>query len=196
MCLLVMLTNALTVGYRNSVITTIERRFEFSSVFSGVLSGCLELGSLVTTLFVSYFCAKSHIPRCVAASSLCCVVGSLLYALPHLLSGSYTLSNKAMNKSVEELLCKTPTASNVTHIELQLNAQPQTQKMGDTVSAFLEKFDINSKCLIKPSNMGHFTVLIIANVLIGSSSAPLYTLGTTFIDNHVTKDNSSIYLGS
>ena len=202
MCLIVMLTNALTVGYRNSVITTIEKRFEFSSVFSGVLSGCLELGSLITTLFVSYFCAKSHIPRCVAISSLCCVVGSLLYALPHLLSGSYTLNNKVMNKSMDDLLCKPVyyTNNNNSIIEqqqqhLQLNAQPQ-KAAGDTVISFLKKFDIDiAKCLIKPSNMGHFTVLILANVLIGSSSAPLYTLGTTYIDSHVTKDNASIYLG-
>ena len=205
MCLIVMLTNALTVGYRNSVITTIEKRFEFSSVFSGVLSGCLELGSLITTLFVSYFCAKSHIPRCVAVSSLCCVVGSLLYALPHLLSGSYTLNNKVMNKSMDDLLCKPlyyTSNSNSSIIEehhqqqhLQLNAQPQ-KAAGDTVISFLKKFDIDiAKCLIKPSNMGHFTVLILANVLIGSSSAPLYTLGTTYIDSHVTKDNASIYLG-
>jgi len=47
MCLIVMLTNALLVGYRNSVITTIEKRFEFSSVLSGILSGCLEFGSLI-----------------------------------------------------------------------------------------------------------------------------------------------------
>lgn len=50
MCLIVMFTNALIVGYRNSVITTIEKRFEFSSVLSGILSGCLEFGSLIGNL--------------------------------------------------------------------------------------------------------------------------------------------------
>jgi hypothetical protein len=105
MCLIVMLTNALGVGYRNSVVTTIEKRYEFSSVFSGVLSGCLEVGSLITTLFVSYFCARSHIPRCIAVSALCCAVGSVLYALPHFLSGSYTVNNKVMNKTIDGL-CK------------------------------------------------------------------------------------------
>lgn len=92
MCLIVMLTNALVVGYRNSVITTIEKRYGFSSVFSGVLGGCLEFGSLVTTLFVSYFCAKSHIPRCIGIASLFCGIGALLYALPHLFS-SYSTSS-------------------------------------------------------------------------------------------------------
>ena len=48
----------------------------------------------------------------------------------------------------------------------------------------------------RTKNYGYFSIFILANVLIGSSSAPLYTLGTTYIDNHVTKENSSIYLGN
>lgn len=101
MCLIVMLTNALLVGYRNSVITTIEKRFEFSSVLSGVLSGCLEFGSLIATLFISYFFTKSHIPRAIAISSFFCAIGSFLYALPHFLSKPYTLNNLNIHKSTE-----------------------------------------------------------------------------------------------
>ena len=192
MCLIVMLTNALGVGYRNSVVTTIEKRYEFSSVFSGVLSGCLEVGSLITTLFVSYFCARSHIPRCISASALCCALGSLLYALPHLLSGSYTINGKVINKSNNEMMCKNSVQSNMNSSSITAQAQHGESAVVTFLSSSL---DINPNCLLKPSNIGHFTILIIANVLIGSSSAPLYTLGTSYIDNHVTKDNSSIYLG-
>jgi hypothetical protein len=254
MCLIVMLTNALSVGYRNSVITTIEKRFEISSVLSGVLSGCMEFGSLITTLLVSYFFSTSHIPRSIAASSLCCAVGSLLYALPHLLSGSYTLNNRVMNQSTEDLICRTSPASSLLYRNSRLNqtslhaaaaaaavaaanrlngttilagdytnvndtqiknnfnglitsslflkdnyetneALVQAQQAAAAVISFLNPFDISEKCLLKPSNYGIFTILIIANVLIGCSSAPLYTLGTTYIDNHVTKENSSVYLG-
>jgi len=62
-------------------------------------------------------------------------------------------------------------------------------------NSFFNGFEINANCLIKSSAYGYFVIFIIANVLIGSSTAPLYTLGTTYIDNHVTKENSSIYLG-
>ena len=201
MCLIVMLTNALTVGYRNSVITTIEKRFEFSSVFSGVLSGSLEIGSLITTLFVSYFCAKSNMPKCIAISSLVCGLGSLLYALPHFLSGSYTVNNKVMNKTVEGLLCKIPSPklfnshngmNKTSFLELGLktladtNSEETHTKLkahADNIIAFLNPFDLDPSCLLKPSNYGHFAILIIASLLIGSSSAPLYTLGTTYIGN-------------
>jgi hypothetical protein len=192
MCLIVMLTNALGVGYRNSVVTTIEKRYEYSSVFSGVLSGCLEVGSLITTLFVSYFCARSHIPRCISASALCCAIGSFFYAFPHILSGSYTINSKVMNKTNNEMMCRNLVQTNLNSSSITAQAQHGESPVVTFLSSSL---DINPNCLLKPSNIGHFTILIIANVLIGSSSAPLYTLGTSYIDNHVTKDNSSIYLG-
>lgn len=199
MCLIVMLTNALIVGYRNSVVTTIEKRYEFSSVFSGVLSGCLEFGSLVATLFVSYFCSKSHIPRCIAIGSLLCGLGALLYALPHLLWSSSSLNSgnrKIVSSSItndlqDDLVCQA--------VKLSSNMINMTSELPVAAvlsSSILDKLElINSECLLKPSNFSHFVILIIANILIGSSSAPLYTLGTSYIDQHVEKDNSSVYLG-
>ena len=208
MCLIVMLTNALTVGYRNSVITTVEKRYEFSSVLSGILSGFLEFGSLITTLFVSYFCTKSHIPRCIAISSLCCAVGAFLYALPHFLSGSYTINNRVMNKTTNDLICKNNgyhmlnkhfnQTSLASHAAAMLNDKSSLlddpKALSVAVVSFLNPFDLNSNCIIKPNNFGFFLLLIMANVLIGSSSAPLYTLGTTYIDNYVSKESSSVYL--
>ena len=175
MCLIVMLTNALTVGYRNSVITTIEKRFEISSSMSGVLGGALEVGSLLATLYISYFCANSHIPRCIALSSLCCALGALIYALPHFISNSYTIGNRVMNKTTSDIMC---------HLNENVNELNQNFAFSKLLS----------DCMGKSTSLFLFALLIIANVLIGSSSAPLYTLGTTYIDNHVKKENSSIYL--
>jgi solute carrier organic anion transporter family, member 3A len=187
MCILVMLINALTVGYRSSVITTIEKRFKISSVYSGILSGCLETGSLVTTLYISYFCSTTHIPRCIAVSSIVCALGSFIYALPHFISDTYTTNEQLMtNETKIEKLCSMETPPIVPI------SSPISQS--DTIDSILRPFVIDAECLLKPSSYGYFTLLVIANILIGSSSAPLYTLGTTYIDNHVTKENSSIYL--
>lgn len=177
------------------MVTTIEKRYEFSSVFSGILSGCLEFGSLITTLFVSYFCSKSHIPRCIAIGSLFCGIGALLYALPHALwSGgrvvSSVVSNSSVNEHRDELLCRHRGG-----VGPVIRNSPINGDADAVISSILNTLDLNSACLQKPSNLSHFILLIIANILIGSSSAPLYTLGTSYIDNHVEKDNSSVYLG-
>jgi solute carrier organic anion transporter family, member 3A len=173
MCVTVMLTNALTVGYRSSVITTIEKFFELSSSMSGTLSGCLEVGSLISTLLVSYFFADKSIPKCIAASSICCSIGSFMYAIPHFIT-NYKIKNELNNKAAFNLLC-------------QLN--------GNIIDDSKLLFNNKEPCFEKTTNLSLFILLIIANVLIGSSSAPLYTLGTTYIDNHVSAHNSSIYLG-
>jgi organic anion transporter 3A len=173
MCVTVMLTNALTVGYRSSVITTIEKFFELSSSMSGTLSGCLEVGSLISTLLVSYFFADKSIPKCIAASSICCSIGSFMYAIPHFIT-NYKIKNELNNKAAFNLLC-------------QLN--------GNIIDDSKLLFNNKEQCFEKTTNLSLFILLIIANVLIGSSSAPLYTLGTTYIDNHVSAHNSSIYLG-
>ena len=169
MCVTVMLTNALTVGYRSSVVTTIEKFFELSSSMSGTLSGCLEVGSLVSTLLVSYFFADKSIPKCIAASSLCCSIGSFMYAIPHFIT-DYKIKNELNDKAAYNLICQL----NGTNVDSVNSSEP---------------------CFQKSTNFSLFILLIIANILIGSSSAPLYTLGTTYIDNHVSVNNSSIYLG-
>jgi MFS family permease len=194
MCLIVMLTNALTVGYRNSVITTIEKCYEFSSIISGILSGALEVGSLIATLIVSYFCAKSHIPRCIALSSLMCSLGSLMYALPHFLSKSYTLNNKVLDKTTSDIMCKLVNNATVVRTSDDAVATASVIRHSPMFDQALKPFGLDPECLIKPSHYAHFVTLIIANVLIGTSSAPLYTLGTAYIDNHVSQENASIYL--
>lgn len=191
MCLIVMLTNALTVGYRNSVITTIEKRFEFSSMSSGILSGILEIGSLITTLIMSYFFTNSHIPKCVAVSSVVCGLASIMYSLPHFLSDSQHFSLSS-NQTIDKLLCMINRSQNFDDNNVKMENMVKTSQ---TIDSILDKFDIKSHCLLKPSNIGAFLIFSFANVLIGSTSAPLYTLGTSYIDSYVHKDNSSVYLG-
>lgn len=71
LALLVTLQQAVASGYVNSVITTIETRFEIPSRFSGLIASSYEMGNVVTVLFVSYLGAKRHIPRWIAIGEYC-----------------------------------------------------------------------------------------------------------------------------
>lgn len=52
-CMLVTVQQALSSGYFNSVITTIEKRFDVPSKLSGTIASTFEIGNLCTIIFVS-----------------------------------------------------------------------------------------------------------------------------------------------
>lgn len=63
---LVTLQQALSSGYINSVITTIEKRFEIPSSLSGLIASSYEIGNVITVIFVSYLGSRRHIPVWIA----------------------------------------------------------------------------------------------------------------------------------
>ena len=60
--MLVTLQQALASGYFNSVITTIEKRYEIPSSITGIIASMYEIGNVVTVIFVSYLGSRRHIP--------------------------------------------------------------------------------------------------------------------------------------
>ncbi|CAG2182726.1 unnamed protein product, partial [Oppiella nova] len=81
--ILVTLQQALSSGYFNSVITTIEKRFDFPSKVTGAIVSTFELGNLLTIIFVSYFGTYRHIPQWIGKGILITGIGSIVFAIPH-----------------------------------------------------------------------------------------------------------------
>lgn len=67
---LVTLQQALSSGYINSVITTIEKRFEIPSSLSGLVASSYEIGNVITVIFVSYLGSRRHIPVWIGIGKL------------------------------------------------------------------------------------------------------------------------------
>ena len=48
----------------------------------------------------------------------------------------------------------------------------------------------------EPESYGHPLILfMLAQVLLGCGGSPLFTLGVTYVDDHVAKESSSVYIG-
>lgn len=166
MCLLMVVATAVSTGYLNSVITTIEKRFEIGSSVSGMIAASYEFGSLVSVIFVSYLGSNRHIPKWIGMGVLVMGIGSLLFALPHIIAPKYTLQSGMSINSTDENICR-----------------GSPEKPGGL-------------CIDEHSgNGGYVFLLIAAQILIGTGGTPILTLGITYVDNHVAKEKSPAYLG-
>ncbi|OTF79993.1 organic anion transporter-like protein, partial [Euroglyphus maynei] len=187
-CLLVTLQQALSSGYFNSVITTMEKRFDISSQMSGAIVSTFEVGNLATIIFVSYFGTHRHIPRWIGTGIVVTAIGSLIFSLPHFMSLKSSLDMNGRNQSDQQYL------DNTCRIPKPALTSPFLEKASQFINLGL--LDDDPNCLQESNyHAPQMLVFMLAMVLIGCGGTPIFTLGTTYIDDHVPKESSSMYMG-
>ncbi|XP_047009434.1 solute carrier organic anion transporter family member 3A1 isoform X2 [Ictalurus punctatus] len=159
-----------TVGaYLVSVLTTLERRFNLQSADVGVIASSFEIGNLALILFVSYFGARAHRPRLIGCGGIVMALGALLSALPEFLTNQYEYkSTKVWRKEPGRDMC-----SNMSRRDV----------------------DDGGLCSNKANTNMMYLLLIVAQVLLGIGATPVQPLGVSYIDDHVQKKDSSLYIG-
>ncbi|XP_046889713.1 solute carrier organic anion transporter family member 3A1 isoform X1 [Hypomesus transpacificus] len=157
-----------TVGaYLVSVLTTLERRFNLQSADVGVIASSFEIGNLALILFVSYFGAKAHRPRLIGCGGIVMALGALLSALPEFLTTQYEY-NPDETWMVE---------------------------FGRDVCTNRTERDEEEICSNKANTNMMYLLLIGAQVLLGIGATPVQPLGVAYIDDHVKRKDSSLYIG-
>ncbi|KAK3742780.1 hypothetical protein QZH41_013896, partial [Actinostola sp. cb2023] len=80
-------------GVYSVSITTIEKRFGYSSSKTGVLTSCYDIAALLVTPFVSYLGATRKKPKWCGVGLLVMGIGFFIFILPHLFSDKYMIGN-------------------------------------------------------------------------------------------------------
>lgn len=155
--------------FQVSVLTTLERRFNLQSADVGVIASSFEIGNLALILFVSYFGAKAHRPRLIGCGGIVMALGALLSALPEFLTKQYEIG-EMWRTDVGRDVCSNTSSSDA-------------QLAEDTV------------CANKANTNMMYLLLIGAQVLLGIGATPVQPLGVSYIDDHVKKKDSSLYIG-
>lgn len=110
-CLLVTLNQALSSGYFNSVITTIEKRFDIPSRMTGLIASTFEIGNLITVIFVSYFGTHRHIPKWIGRGVVVTGLGSIVFSLAHFVARDNPLDMVNISGPLDDNICHIPSPS-------------------------------------------------------------------------------------
>ncbi|XP_058011882.1 solute carrier organic anion transporter family member 3A1 [Ahaetulla prasina] len=162
-----------TVGaYLVSVLTTLERRFNLQSADVGVIASSFEIGNLVLILFVSYFGARGHRPRLIGCGGIIMALGALLSALPEFLTHQYEYESG--------------------EIRWRAEGRDVCIVNGSTSD---EGPDPDRICRSRTATNMMYLLLIGAQVLLGIGATPVQPLGVSYIDDHVKRKDSSLYIG-
>ncbi|GAB5572188.1 solute carrier organic anion transporter family member 1C1 isoform X1 [Prionailurus iriomotensis] len=161
-----------TVGaYLVSVLTTLERRFNLQSADVGVIASSFEIGNLALILFVSYFGARGHRPRLIGCGGIVMALGALLSALPEFLTHQYKYEAGEIRWGAEG---RDVCAANGSG--------------GD------QGPDPDLICRSRTATNMMYLLLIGAQVLLGIGATPVQPLGVSYIDDHVRRKDSSLYI--
>ena len=82
-------------GLINVSVSTIEKRYEFTSIDSGFIVGAYDIASFLFVLPISYFGGQIGTckPRWIGVGIILLGIGSFIFAIPHFVSGLYQVGS-------------------------------------------------------------------------------------------------------
>lgn len=89
LCVASFLQGMIINGFINTVVTTIERRFDLRSYQAGLIASSYDIAACLCLAFVSYFGGTGHKPHWLGWGVVIMAFGSLVFALPHFTTPPY-----------------------------------------------------------------------------------------------------------
>ncbi|CAH1783776.1 unnamed protein product [Owenia fusiformis] len=193
-CLFACLTSFLIgteTANRQSVFTTLERRFRYKSVTLGFVISAYDFGFFPGTILFGLIADRlSSIPRLVHGSALGLCLSSFLFLLPHLIFGpgdDIIVKDAIPTEGTEEVetdLCGIAATSFV-NTSYQSNNSYSTAKSKEECSV---------------GQINHIEqgvtsfIIVVAQILIGASLAPVTNVSVSFVDRQLQHKGTSIYI--
>lgn len=155
-------------------ISTIEKRFGFTSYMSGMLASSYDVAALVVTPLISYLGGSRKKPVFCAWGLFTMGVGFFVFVLPHFISPPYEAdANLGLNGTMEA-------------------ASKASKVCAGNGNYYGDKDD----CARESGGNGlYYALFILGMVVMGCGCTPMYALGIPYMDENVKAKVSPMYVG-
>jgi MFS family permease len=163
-------------GYIGSIVLSLERYYGRSTSRLGVAFSSYDIMGVISIPLISYFGSQNNRPRIVAFGALLFAIADILFILPYLINGyeKETSTNSSNQKIYSHDLCSSLSMAKIlSHLTPNL----------------IDKHISTS--YITPQPTWTYYILILSMIIM---SIGAYTLGITFLTDHLNKDDQAIEL--
>ncbi|CAF0955975.1 unnamed protein product [Adineta steineri] len=183
LCLIVLCQSMITSGYIGSIISSIENYYGFSTEDIGIAFSSYDIIGVFSVPLISYFGSKYNRAKIVALGALIFSFGNILFILPYLINGYHEQINPNSSNQSSDYFCSQNISINKNeHLFFHLLS------ISSLISNYLNY-------LINIINQPSWTyyIIILSMIIMSIGASPFYTLGITFLTDHLNKNDQPIY---
>ena len=164
-----------TEMYITAILTTLEKRFGFSSSKMGALMSMKDLAYVITIPIVSHFGKRSHIPRLIGLMGLMAVLAGYIMCLPNFLfPRSVSYENGYSNgDDAHNGLCH--------------------RDASDLPDSACDSESLDGG--VSNGNYGAYALLLTGCILLGIGQTCVNGLGSAYIDDMDVKGRAAMFIG-
>lgn len=190
LCLIVLSQSMISSGYIGSIVSSLERYYGFSTSRLGVAYSSYDIIGVVSIPLISYLGSQNNRPRIVACGALLFALGNILFIFPYLING-YDKESRNLHhfNEKENHFCR-------------MNSSNETISRENLCSSISKKILSHLKPNLIQENLSNpfqtpqpswtYWIFILSMIIMSIGASPFYTLGITFLTDHLNKDDQAI----
>ncbi|CAF0935632.1 unnamed protein product [Rotaria sordida] len=187
LCLIVLCQSMITSGYIGSIVSSIETYYGFSTERLGIAFSSYDIIGVLSIPLVSYIGSQYNRAKIVALGAFLFSIGNILFILPYFINGYHKSIIDNSTNETSDYLCSQNLTNHSENIYILSS---------NSIFNYLIPNSINNKIsnnIIESQPTWTYYIIIVSMIIMSIGASPFYTLGITFLTDHLNKDDQPIY---